>query len=384
MESVIYLDYAATAPVCEAAAKAAYEAMTVGFGNPSSGYPLGKEAARKRDEDRGVIARALGCQPNELFFTSGGTEGDNWAIRAALHINRRAGRHIVTTAIEHAAVLEPIRALERNEGYEVTWLRPDRTGHIDPQAVQDAIRPDTALVTMMLVNNELGTLLPVEAAARAIRARGSTALLHTDAVQAFLRTPFTPRELGADFVTICGHKVGAPKGIGALYIKQDVLPNVPPLLLGGGQENGLRPGTEATAQIAAFAAAVETWTPGVPERIRAVKDYAAQKLSSIDGVEVIAAGEAPHILAVSLPLFSGQTVVEALAGQGVCVSTGSACHRGRPSHVFAALPLPQKTRYGAIRISFGPRSTIEEVDRLCELAEHMCKKKTLLFQNLWK
>lgn len=374
----IYLDHAATTPVCEAAAKAAYEAMTQGFGNPSSGYPMGKAAAQKRDGDRAVIAKALGCLPEELFFTSCGTEGDNWAIRAALHINRRVGKHIVTTAIEHSAVLEPIKALEK-EGYEVTWLKPDKSGHIAPEDVANAIRPDTALVSMMLVNNELGTILPVKAAHDAIRAKGSQALLHTDAVQGFLKVPFTPRELGADFVTICGHKIGAPKGIGALYIRKELISKVPPLLLGGGQENGLRPGTEATAQIAAFAAAVESWGPDFPDRIRLVKDYAAETLSAVDGVEIISAGDAPHILAISLPLFSGQTVVEALGGQGVCVSSGSACHRGKPSHVFAALPIPPKVQYGAVRVSFGPESTTAEVDRLRALVEHMCKNKTLLF-----
>lgn len=374
----IYLDHAATTPVCPAAVQAAVEAMTEGCGNPSSVYPLGKAAAQRREADRAVVAGALGCLPEELFFTSCGTEGDNWAISAAVELNRRKGNHVVTTAIEHSAVLEPMKALQA-KGFEVTFLKPDKTGHIDPQAVAQAVRPDTILVSMMLVNNEVGSLLPVRAAADAIRAAGSPALLHTDAVQGFLKVPFTPRELGADFVTICGHKVRAPKGIGGLYIKKELIPKIKPLLLGGGQERGLRPGTEPTAQIAAFAAAVAAWTPGTSETIRGVKDYAAKRLSAIDGVELIDRGDAPHILPISLPAFSGQSLVEALGSQGVYVSSGSACHRGKPSHVFAAMPLNPKVKLGALRVSFGPESTREEVDTLAGLLEHICKNKTLLF-----
>ena len=374
----VYLDHAATTPVCAAAAQAAVEAMTEGWGNPSSVYPLGKAAAQRREADRAVVAGALGCLPEELFFTSCGTEGDNWAVSAAVELNRRKGNHMVTTAIEHSAVLEPMKALQA-KGFEVTFLKPDKTGHVDPQAVVEAIRPDTILVSMMLVNNEMGSLLPVRAAADAIRAAGAPAFLHTDAVQGFLKVPFTPRELGADLVTICGHKVRAPKGIGGLYIKKELIPKVKPLLLGGGQERGLRPGTEPTAQIAAFAAAVAAWAPGTSEAIREVKDYAAERLSVIDGVELIDKGDAPHILPISLPAFSGQSLVEALGSQEVYVSSGSACHRGKPSHVFAAMPLNPKVKLGALRVSFGPESTREEVDTLAGLLEHICKNKTLLF-----
>ncbi len=373
-----YLDHEATTPVCPEAPKAALEAMTGGFGNPSSQYPLGREAARRREADRAVIAAALGCAPGELVFTSCGTEGDNWAIRAAVELNRRKGSHILTTAMEHDGVLQPMKALEK-EGFQVTYLKPDKTGHIDPEAVREAVRKDTILVSMMLVNNEVGTILPVRAAHEAIREKGAPALLHTDAVQGFLKVPFTPKELGADLVTICGHKVRAPKGIGGLYVRKELLSKLKPLLLGGGQENGLRSGTEPTAQIAAFAAAVEAWGPDFNDRIRSVKDYAAQALSAIEGVTLISSGDAPHILAISLLDFSGQTLVEALGGQEVCVSSGSACHRGKPSHVFEAMPLPQKVKYGAIRISFGPESTKEDVDVLSGLLRHICEKKSLLF-----
>lgn len=389
----IYLDHAATTPVCPAAAQAAVEAMTEHFGNPSSQYPLGKEAAREREAHRAVIAAALGCEPEELFFTSCGTEGDNWAIRSAVERGRKKGNHIVTTAIEHDAVLQSMKALQA-EGLEVTFLKPDAYGNIDPQAVREAIRADTILVSMMLVNNEIGSVLPVQAAAEAIREKGAPALLHTDAVQGFLKLPFTPAELGADLVTICAHKIRGPKGIGALYMKKSLAykrytspdsfaldPAFRPLLLGGGQEKGLRPGTEATHQLAAFAAAVQAWTPETAGTIRQIRDYAAGQLSAISGVSLITdiATAAPHILALSLPDFSGQTIVEALGSQGVCISSGSACHRGKPSHVFAAMPIPEKVKYGAIRVSFGPDSTREEVDELCRLLRHICEKKSLLF-----
>ena len=215
----IYLDNAATTRVCPEAARAALEAMTEGYGNPSSGYALGQAAAAALKEHRAAVAGRLGCAPEELVFTSCGTEGDNWAVRAAADYGRRKGRHIITTAIEHAAVLEPVKALAA-QGYEVTYLKPDRSGHVSPDALRAALRPDTVLVSMMLVNNELGTLLPVAEAAQAIRDAGSPALLHCDAVQAFLKVPFTPAELGVDLLTLSGHKIRAPKGIGGIALRR--------------------------------------------------------------------------------------------------------------------------------------------------------------------
>ncbi|MCI8436962.1 MAG: cysteine desulfurase, partial [Lawsonibacter sp.] len=239
-----YFDNAATTPVRPEAVQAAVEAMTQGWGNPSSQYALGRQAAGRVKGWRADTAAALGCRPEEVFFTSCGSESDNWAIRGALELNRRQGKHIVTTAIEHAAVLEPLKALER-QGYEVTCLQPDRWGELDPAQLSAALRPDTVLVSMMLVNNELGTVLPVKEAARAIRAAGCPALLHCDAVQGFLKVPFTPKELGVDLLSVSGHKIHAPKGVGALYVRSGL--KLPPLIRGGGQEGGLRSGTEATA-----------------------------------------------------------------------------------------------------------------------------------------
>ena len=368
----IYLDNAATTRVCPEAAQAALEVMTEGFGNPSSRYALGSAAAERLERDRAVVAAALGCLSEEVVFTSCGTEGDNWAIRAAVEHGRRKGKHIVTTAIEHAAVLEPIRALER-EGYEVTWLRPDREGRISPQAVEDALRPDTVLVSMMLVNNELGTLLPVREAGEAIRRSGCPALLHTDAVQGFLKVPFTPAELGADLLTVSGHKVRAPKGVGALYIRKGL--KLKPLLLGGGQERGLRPGTEPTAQIAALAAACAAWLPhreAYAAHMRAVKDrFLALAEERLPGAVVLSRGDAPHICALSLPGYPSEMLVRELGDRGICVSSGSACHRGKPSHVFAATGRPKRELMGALRVSFSPDSTAEEAEALVSALEEI-------------
>ena len=368
----IYLDNAATTRVCPQAARAAYEAMTEGYGNPSSGYAMGQAAAARVKEYRAVVAGRLGCLPEELVFTSCGTEGDNWAIRAAVEHGKRTGRHIVTTAIEHSAVLEPIRTLAA-QGYEVTYLKPDRSGHVSVEDLKAALRPDTVLVSMMLVNNELGTLQPVAEAARAIQAAGCPALLHCDAVQAFLKVPFTPKELGVDLLTISGHKIRAPKGIGAQYIRRGL--NIKPLLLGGGQESGLRSGTEPTAQLAALATACAAWDPDASPRMAAVKAHALEVLSSVPGLEVVSPGDAPHICAISLPGYPSEMLVRDLSDRGICVSSGSACHKGKPSHVFAALGLPKRTLMGVLRISFSPDSTPEEADALAAALTEITKTR---------
>ena len=370
-----YFDSAATTRVCPEAARAVYTSLTEEFGNPSSGYPLGRAAAARVKEHRAAVAAALGCAPNELFFTSCGTEGDNWAIRAAADFNRRTGKHIVTTAIEHSAVLEPIRDLER-QGYEVTYLQPGPTGHIDRSAVRAALRPDTALVSMMLVNNELGTVLPVVEAAKAIRETGCPALLHCDAVQGFLKVPFTPKGLGVDLLTLSAHKIHGPKGVGALYVNSRLLSKNPenqahrirPLLFGGGQESKLRSGTEATAQIAGFAAAASRYAASRErdwERMEALKGYTLDALrSALPELAVVSPGDAPHICAVSLPGYNGENLVRFLGDRDICVSSGSACHKGKPSRVYAALGLPKAVLSGVLRVSFDPSLTEADADAL--------------------
>ena len=368
----IYLDSAATTRVCREAAQAACEAMTEGFGNPSSGYAMGQQAAARMKACRETVADSLGCLPEELTFLSCGTEGDNWAIRAAVEYGKRKGKHIITTAIEHAAVLEPIKDLER-QGYEVTYLKPDREGHISLDELTAALRPDTVLVSMMLVNNELGTILPVAQAAQAIRDSGAPALLHCDAVQGLLKVPFTPGELGVDLLTISGHKVRAPKGIGAQYIRKGL--ELKPLLLGGGQERGLRSGTEPTAQIAALAAACAAWRAEDREKLERTKAYTLDRLRRVPGLEVVSPGDAPHICAVALPGYPSEMLVRDLSDRGICVSSGSACHKGKPSHVFAALGLPKRTLMGVLRVSFSPENREEDGDALAECLTEITKNR---------
>ena len=362
-DRLIYFDYAATTPVRPEAADAMGSALKH-FGNPSSRYESGRAAARRVKQDRETVAKALGCAPAELVFASCGTESDNWALRRGVELGRRKGKHIVTTAIEHAAVLETCRDLER-QGYEVTYLKPDRAGRITVDQVTAALRPDTALVSMMLVNNETGVLLPVAECVRAVKAADPGILFHCDGVQGFLKTEQPLARLGADLIAVSGHKVGAPKGIGALYIKKGV--RLRPLLTGGGQEDGLRSGTEATAQIAAFAAAVRAVAADKDrlERTAAIKAYTLDRLkAALPKLEVISAGDAAHICAVTLPGYKSEVVVRVLGDRGVCVSSGSACHKGRPSHVFAAMGLPKPWLDGALRLSFSPETTREEADAL--------------------
>lgn len=360
---LIYFDYAATAPVRPEAADALGSALRH-FGNPSSRYEYGREAALRVKRDRETIAQAMGCTPAELYFTSCGTESDNWAIRRGVELGRRKGKHIVTTAVEHAAVLETCRDLER-QGYEVTYLKPDRAGRITVEQVTAALREDTALVSVMLVNNETGVILPVAECVRAVKAADPAILFHCDGVQGFLKTEYPLARLGADLIAISGHKVGAPKGIGALYVKKGV--RLSPLLTGGGQEDGMRSGTEATAQIAAFAAAVRAVTADRDrlERTAAIKAYTLERLrAALPKLEVISPGDARHICAVTLPGYKSEVVVRVLGDRGVCISSGSACHKGKPSHVFAAMGLPRPWLDGALRLSFSPETTREEADAL--------------------
>ena len=363
---MIYLDNAATTPVPAAVADTMYDVLTHHFGNPSSQYPAGQEMKKAVEGWRAVIAGALHCPPERLYFTSCGTESDNWAIQAAIWQGRHTGKHIITTAVEHSAVLEPCRWLTQ-QGYEVTYLKPDRTGHVAVEQVAGALRDDTVLVSMMLVNNETGCVFPAADIAALLREKGSPALLHCDAVQGFLKVPCDPEGWGVDLMSLSGHKVGGPKGVGALYIGPRVR-NPRPLLPGGGQERGARSGTEATAQIAGFAKAVELRLADYDAKLAhmaGLKAYCREKLLAMGGVVPVGEGTAPHILAVSLVGYPSANIVTDLGAQGICISAGSACHQGKASHVVSALGLDKKTAAGVIRISFSPDNTEADVDALC-------------------
>lgn len=364
---IAYLDNAATTKVCAPAAEAVLRAMTISYGNPSSLHAPGKEAKALLKESRETVAETLGCAAEEVYFTSGGTEGDNWALLCGAERGRRRGKHVITTAIEHPAVLSAAAELKRR-GFEVTYIRPDKQGNISAGDVEAELRPDTVLVSAMLVNNEIGTVLPIREIADAIARTETPALLHVDAVQGFLKLPFTPKELGADLLTISGHKIRGPKGIGALYIQKGV--RLAPLLFGGGQEEGLRPGTEPLPAIAGFAAACAYGRAQMEQDVSRMADLRAKTLDLLrergSAVRQVGAGTAPHILSLTLPAYLSQPLVRKLSDCGVYISAGSACHKGKPSETLAAMNLSKPERDGAFRVSFSPDSTQEEVELLVD------------------
>lgn len=360
-----YLDNAATTPVCTEAAEAAQYAMTVCFGNPSSTHTAGREAKKLLDRSRASVAAALGCRPEELVFTSCGSESDNWALLSGAEANRRKGRHIISSAAEHDAVRRSLDLLEA-KGYEVTRLKPDSSGAVPVEAVSAALREDTVLVSLMLVNNETGAVNDIPAVAAAIREAASPALLHTDAVQAFLKIPFSPKSLGADLISISGHKIHAPKGIGALYIRKGL--RLKPMIVGGSQEDGRRAGTEASAQIAAFAAACDAAFPQLKvnaERMNRQREEIIRRLQAdIPELKVLGGG-APHILSVSLPGWRSEVLMNFLEAREVYVSKSSACKKGGRSHVLEAMGLDARTVDGALRIGLSRFTSREDLDALC-------------------
>ena len=360
---MIYLDNSATTKPCPEAVAAVADAMTESWGNPSALYSYGIGTAHRLQSARQQVARALGTEPDRVFFTSGGTEADNWAIFGTARRMGKRGRHIITTAIEHHAVLNCMKELQA-QGYDVTYLQPDEQGRISLDSLKEALRRDTILVSVMMVNNETGAVMPISQMAKLTHRLCPDAIFHTDAVQGFLKVPFQAKSLGADLISISAHKVHGPKGAGALYISPR-LKSFPPLLLGGGQESGYRSGTEGTPAIFGFAAACTALSSTFREDIgreKALLDELIGKLCKLEGVVINGTHEAPHILSLSIPGVPTQNSVNILQDEGICVSAGSACAKGHRSHVLQAMQLPPDVIDSSIRISLGRETTQQDVD----------------------
>jgi len=368
---MIYLDNSATTKPCPQAVEAMAKAMTENWGNPSALYNFGIDTARQLKTARHTVAAALGAEPDRVFFTSGGTEADNWAIFSAAKRFGKKNKHIITTAIEHHAVLNCMKELEA-QGFEVTYLQPDNLGNISLDSLRSALRKDTILVSIMMVNNEVGSVMPIQQMAKLTHKLSPDAIFHTDAVQGFLKVPFSAKTLGADLITVSSHKIHGPKGAGALYIPPR-LQSFPAFLIGGGQESGYRSGTEATPAIFGFAAAAAAGFATFREDIekeRALLVGLMEKLSAITGLQLNGAHDAPHILSLSIPGVPTQNTINILQDHGICVSAGSACAKGHRSHTLSAMRLSPEVMDGSFRISLCKDNTQEELDRLVEVIQN--------------
>ncbi|MDU6307320.1 MAG: cysteine desulfurase family protein [Clostridium sp.] len=360
----IYLDNAATTRVCEQAAERTLYVMTQAYGNPSSLHTMGFEAEREMTAARQAVADRLSVNPSEIYFTSGGTEANNIALFGAVKRNGRRGKRIVTTAVEHPSVLRVMEQLEQ-DGFTVEYLMPDATGHISPEQVEQAITGDTILVSMMLVNNETGVRMPVEAAAEAIRRSKSPAILHVDAVQAFCKVPIKPARVGIDLMTVSSHKIHGPKGAGALYVAGQK--GFPSRSFGGGQEREVRPGTEPLPAIAGFGAAVRAMPQ--PQELKAhfetLRAALREQLSGLSGVVIHSPEDAmPYVFSFSVPGIRAETMLHFLSSKNIFVSSGSACSKAKPSHVLTAMGLAPELVESSLRVSFSRFTTTEEIGAL--------------------
>ncbi len=359
-----YLDNSATTKPDKAVADKIYEMLTVNFGNPSSFHKEGLNANLELRAAREKIANALSCESEEIYFTSGGTEANNLTILGAAEAGKRKGKRIVTTAIEHESVLQSVDELEK-QGFEVIRLMPDKQGRITEQQVFDAVNSDTILVSMMYVNNEVGSIMPVKSIKKAVKRANAPALIHIDCVQAFGKLEVKPSKLGADLVTVTAHKIHGPKGVGALYLKKGT--RILPRVFGGEQEKKLRPGTEAIPLIAGFGVAADL-IPDLKkqsEKIKEINTYAREGLLTVPGVKINSGDDASdYIINLFVPTFmTSQTVVQHLSSKyGVYVSNGSACAKGKRSHVLTAMKLDDKIIEKSIRVSFSRTTTKGDID----------------------
>ncbi|MDD6356108.1 MAG: cysteine desulfurase family protein [Oscillospiraceae bacterium] len=363
---MVYLDNSATTKPEKAVADKVYKMLTECYGNPSSFHKAGLDANAEIRKARQSIAKALSCDADEIFFTSGGTEANNLAVFGTAAANKRKGNRIVTTAIEHESIMESVAELEK-QGFEVIRLMPDKYGNITKEQIFEAVNSDTILVSMMYINNEVGSVLPVETIKKAVARAKAPALIHIDCVQAFGKAEIKPQKLGADLVTVTAHKIHGPKGVGALYIKKGT--RIVPRVYGGEQEKKIRPGTEAAPLIAGFGVAADM-IPNLKEQTEKAQelcDYAKEQLSQIPQLKINSGENAsPYILNIYVPVFmTSQTVVQHLSSKyEICISNGSACAKGKRSHVLTAMKLPDNVTERSVRISFSRHNTKEDVDAL--------------------
>lgn len=359
-----YFDNSATTAPCSEAVNAVSDALIHCWGNPSSLHSSGNRAKELLDASREDIAKKLGCLPEEIYFTSGGTETNNLAVIGAAHKMRRQGKRIVSTSVEHPSVDEALNQLE-TEGFEVIKLKVDGYGRINEKDLYAAVNSNTILVTMMLVNNEVGTIMPVEAARRAVLMARSPALIHCDAVQAFGKMPVKPSALGVDLMTVSSHKIHGPKGVGALYVRKGIKIN--PRTFGGSQENKIRPGTEPMPAIAGFAAAAKVLPDPKKqlEHITALRDYMVSRLEELGDVVINSPPDAlPYVTNVSVLGIKSEPMLNFLSDRGISVSAGSACSKGKKSHVLSQMGLDNRRLDSPLRISFSRFTTIQEIDAL--------------------
>ncbi len=356
-----YLDNAATTKICNEAKSALIEVLENNYGNPSSTHTKGRQAKALLDECRKAVVQRLGADENEVVFTSCGSESNNFAIQMGAELNNHEGKHIISSAVEHDSVRKSLDLLEQ-KGYTVTRLKPNSVGEITADSVIDALREDTALISLMLVNNETGAVTDIAEIAKRVKAKNRKIIIHTDAVQGFMKIPFKAKTLGADLISISGHKIHAVKGIGALYIKSGL--KIKPLIVGGEQEKGLRAGTEATPQIASFAAACKQ-NPKT-EKIIGLKNLLIKEIEeNLPEIKYLKT-DAPHILNISMPGYRSEVLMNFLESMNIYVSKSSACKQGKRSHVLEAIGLKNDIIDGALRIGISRFNSEEDIFALTE------------------
>ena len=372
MEHIAYLDNSSTTKPSKSVVEYITKALEANWGNPSSLHRIGMEAEIALGEAREVVARSLNARTDEIIFTGSGTEANNTALLSALKAQKRGGR-IITTAIEHPSVLETAKRLS-NYGFEVIALKPDKNGIVPISALENALGENTLLVSMMLVNNETGAVQPVREAAALTKRKAPNALFHCDAVQGYGKLTINSKQLGVDLLSASGHKIHGPKGIGFLYCKKGV--HISPLITGGGQESGMRSGTESLPLIMGLKAAVEE-LPRPDTQLKAQQelfDYTKDRLLRIGAVINSADGCLPYILNVSLMGYRSETLLHFLESRNVFVSSGSACAKGHGSYVLNEMGFDKKRTDSALRISFSRYNTKEDADMLVSALEEAKKQ----------